>query len=59
MYRRGDVGQVARALTILDALRGFKQGGFIPELAREVGASVRTVKRDIGELQTPGSTSHA
>jgi predicted DNA-binding transcriptional regulator YafY len=54
LYRRGDVGQVARALKILDALRGFKQGRFISELAREVGASERTVKRDIGELQDAG-----
>lgn len=54
MYRRGDVGQVARALRILDALRGFKHGRLVAELAADVGASERTVKRDIAALQDAG-----
>ena len=54
MYRRGDVGQVARALKILDALRGFKHGRLLSDLANEVGMSERTVKRDIGALQDAG-----
>lgn len=54
MYRRGEIGQVARALRVLDALRGFKHGRWITELASEVGASERTVRRDITELQDAG-----
>lgn len=51
MYRRGDLGQVAR---VLGALRGFKHGRSTRELAAEVGASDRTVRRDITELQDAG-----
>ena len=54
MYRKGDVGQVARALRVLDCLRGFKHGRWISEIAGEVGASERTVRRDITELQDAG-----
>ncbi len=54
MYRRGEIGQVARALRVLDALRGFKHGRWITELASEAGASERTVRRDITELQDAG-----
>ena len=54
MYRRGEIGQVARALRVLDALRGFKRGRLISELASEVGASERTVRRDLAELQDAG-----
>lgn len=54
MYRRGEIGQVARALRVLDALRGFKLGRWVGEIAAEVGASERTVRRDITELQDAG-----
>jgi predicted DNA-binding transcriptional regulator YafY len=54
VYRRGEVGQVARALRILDALRGFKHGRCVSELATEVGMSERTVKRDLEALQDAG-----
>jgi len=54
MYRRTDVGQVARALRVLDELRGFKHGRWVSEIAKEVGASERTVRRDIAELQDAG-----
>ena len=54
MYRRGEIGQVARALRVLDALRGFKRGRIVAELAAEVGASERTARRDIGQLQDAG-----
>lgn len=54
MYRRTEVGQVARALRVLDELRGFKRGRWISEIAKEVGASERTVRRDIAELQDAG-----
>jgi len=50
MYRRGDVGQVARALRLLNALRGFKQGRSLADLAAELGVSERTVRRDLAEL---------
>ncbi|MEJ7598460.1 MAG: WYL domain-containing protein [Kofleriaceae bacterium] len=54
MYRRGDYGQVSRALRVLDGLRGFKQGRWVNELAESVGASERTVRRDLAELQDAG-----
>jgi predicted DNA-binding transcriptional regulator YafY len=54
MYRRGEIGQVARALNVLGALRGFKHGRLVNEVAAEVGASERTVRRDITELQDAG-----
>ena len=54
MYRRTEIGQVARALRVLDALRGFKHGRWISEIAAEVGASERTVRRDIDELHDAG-----
>jgi predicted DNA-binding transcriptional regulator YafY len=54
MYRRGEIGQVARALRVLDALRGFKHGRWVSEVAAEIGASERTMRRDIAELQDAG-----
>lgn len=54
MYLKGEIGQVARALRVLDCLRGFKHGRWISDIAREVGASDRTVRRDITELQDVG-----
>jgi len=54
MYRQTDDGQVARALKILDALRGYKTGRLVSELAAEANASERTVKRDIAALQDAG-----
>ncbi len=54
MYRRGDHGQVARAFRVLDSLRGYKQGRWVMELAELVGASERSVRRDLAELQDAG-----
>jgi proteasome accessory factor B len=54
MYRKGEIGSVARALRVLDALRGFKQGRRVAAIATEVGVSERTVHRDIAELQDAG-----
>jgi HTH domain len=54
MYRRGEVGQVARALRILDALRGFRQGRSLSELTTEVDVSERTVHRDLADLIDAG-----
>jgi predicted DNA-binding transcriptional regulator YafY len=50
VYRRGDVGQTARALRLLDALRGFKHGRTLEDLAAKLGVSERTVRRDLQEL---------
>jgi predicted DNA-binding transcriptional regulator YafY len=54
MYRRGDVGAVARALRLLDLLRGFKRGRLVEDLAAELGVSSRTVRRDLAELEAAG-----
>lgn len=54
MYRRGDFGQVTRALRVLDELRGFKRGRWVSEVAGAIGVSERTVRRDIAELQDAG-----
>ncbi len=54
MYRRGEVGQVARALRVLDALRGFRHGRLLSEIATDAGVSERTVRRDLTELQEAG-----
>lgn len=53
-YRRGEVGQVARALLVLDGLRGFRLGRSLEDLASTLGVSVRTVRRDLEELRTSG-----
>lgn len=53
-YKRGEVGQVARALLILDALRGFRRGRPLAEIAGSLGVSARTVRRDLEELRTTG-----
>jgi proteasome accessory factor B len=54
MYRRGDLGQVARALRVLDGLHGFRQGRTLAELAADLGVSTRTVRRDLAELVDAG-----
>src|SRR5262249_33941116 len=38
----------------LDELRGFKLGRWVNEIAEKVGASERTVRRDLAELQDAG-----
>lgn len=58
MYRRGGVGQVAGA-RVLDALRRFKYGRLVAELAVDVSASVRKVTRDIAALQDAGMAERA
>jgi predicted DNA-binding transcriptional regulator YafY len=50
MYRRGDLGQVARALRVMNALRGFRRGRTLTALADEVDVSVRTIRRDLADL---------
>ena len=54
MYRKGDFGQVARAFRVLDALRGYKRGRWVNEIAAAIGASERTVRRDLDELADAG-----
>lgn len=53
-YRRGDLGQVARAFRVLNALRGFRRGRTLAALAAEVDVSVRTIRRDIADLVDAG-----
>jgi predicted DNA-binding transcriptional regulator YafY len=54
VYRRGDFGQVSRALRVVDELRGFKHGRWVNDVADALGTSERTVRRDILELQDAG-----
>lgn len=54
MYRRGDLGQIARAYRVVEALRGFRRGRTLQALAKHVDASVRTVRRDIAGLNEAG-----
>jgi predicted DNA-binding transcriptional regulator YafY len=54
VYRRGDLQHVARVLRVLDELRGFRRGRRLSDLAREAGASERTVRRDLADLRSVG-----
>ncbi len=54
MYRRGEIGAVARALRVLDGLRGFKLGRPLVELAEDLGVSEKTIRRDLADLQDAG-----
>jgi predicted DNA-binding transcriptional regulator YafY len=54
MYRRGDLGQVARAFRVLNALRGFRRGRTLVALAADVDVSVRTIRRDLADLVDAG-----
>lgn len=56
VYRRGDVGQTARALRLLDALRGYKHGRTLEELAAKLDVSERTVRRDLHFRSWPMQT---
>jgi predicted DNA-binding transcriptional regulator YafY len=53
-YRRGEVGPIARAFRVLNALRGFRRGRTLTELASEADVSTRTVRRDLAELADAG-----
>ncbi|HEX2692272.1 MAG TPA: WYL domain-containing protein [Kofleriaceae bacterium] len=54
MYKRGDLRHISRALRVLDELRGFRRGRRLSELARLLGASERTIRRDLGDLRSAG-----
>ena len=45
---------MSRALRVLDELRGFRRGRRLGELAKQVGASERTVRRDLADLRAAG-----
>ncbi|HEU0033831.1 MAG TPA: transcriptional regulator [Kofleriaceae bacterium] len=54
MYRRGDLNHIARTLRVLDELRGFRRGRLLSEVAKQVDASERTVRRDLADLRSAG-----
>jgi predicted DNA-binding transcriptional regulator YafY len=54
MYRRGDLKHVARTIRVLDELRGFRRGRRLAEIARVLGVSERTVRRDLEDLRAAG-----
>ncbi|MGN6109663.1 MAG: helix-turn-helix transcriptional regulator [Kofleriaceae bacterium] len=41
-------------LRVLDELRGFRRGRRLSELAAQLGASERTIRRDLADLRTAG-----
>lgn len=54
MYRRGDLGQIARAIRVLDGLRGFRHGRTLVDLAADVAVTPRTIRRDLAALVDAG-----
>jgi proteasome accessory factor B len=54
VYRRGDLGHAARTLRVLDELRGFRRGRRLSELAKQLDASERTIRRDLADLRAAG-----
>jgi predicted DNA-binding transcriptional regulator YafY len=54
MYRKGDLGHVSRTLRVLDELRGYRRGRLLSEIAGNVDASERTVRRDLADLRATG-----
>ncbi|HET9626204.1 MAG TPA: WYL domain-containing protein [Kofleriaceae bacterium] len=54
MYRRGDLNHISRALRVLDELRGFRRGRRLADIAKQLDASERTIRRDLGDLRTAG-----
>ncbi|HWU89111.1 MAG TPA: transcriptional regulator [Kofleriaceae bacterium] len=54
MYRRGDLNHVSRTLRVLDELRGFRRGRLLSEIAAQLGASERTIRRDVNDLRSAG-----
>jgi predicted DNA-binding transcriptional regulator YafY len=54
LYRRGDLGHIARTLRVLDELRGFRRGRRLAEIAAALGASERTIRRDLADLRSAG-----
>jgi proteasome accessory factor B len=54
LYRRGDLNHISRALRVLDELRGFRRGRRLSEVARQLDASERTIRRDLADLRSAG-----
>jgi predicted DNA-binding transcriptional regulator YafY len=54
LYRRGDLNHISRVLRVLDELRGFRRGRRLSEIARQLGASERTIRRDLSDLRSAG-----
>ena len=54
MYKRGDLNHISRALRVLDELRGFRVGRRLSDLAAQLRASERTVRRDLADLRSAG-----
>src|SRR5262249_22266125 len=54
LYRRGDLSHVARTMRVLDELRGFRRGRRLSEIAAQLGASERTIRRDLADLRSAG-----
>ena len=54
MYRRGDLNHTSRVLRVLDELRGFRRGRRLSEVAAQLGASERTIRRDLADLRSAG-----
>lgn len=54
MYRRGDLNHISRTLRVLDELRGFRRGRLLSEIATQLGASERTIRRDLADLRSAG-----
>lgn len=45
---------MARTLRVLDELRGFRRGRRLSEIAAALGASERTIRRDLADLRSAG-----
>jgi predicted DNA-binding transcriptional regulator YafY len=54
LYRRGDLNHISRTLRLLDELRGFRRGRLLSEIAAQLGASERTIRRDVNDLRSAG-----
>jgi len=54
LYRRGDLNHISRVLRVLDELRGFRRGRRLSEVAAQLGASERTIRRDLADLRSAG-----
>jgi predicted DNA-binding transcriptional regulator YafY len=54
MYKRGDLSHVSRTLRVLDELRGFRRGRRLAEIAAQLRASERTIRRDLADLRSAG-----
>jgi proteasome accessory factor B len=54
VYKRGDLNHISRALRVLDELRGFRRGRRLADLAAQLSASERTVRRDLADLRSAG-----